>query len=157
MSLTWENVDFDAGHYGTITVKASKCKTERERTIGMTPRLRDALLELWGKSTRHPDDLVFGYKSTPKTAFMAACRDAGIEGYRWHDARHTATTRMMDATKNAELVKKITGHTQSSTFERYYNPSTTTITSIADALSERNERERKRVEDLELVASEAVN
>ncbi|MDQ3131982.1 MAG: site-specific integrase [Acidobacteriota bacterium] len=140
MSLTWENVNFEAGHYGTITVIASKCKTERERTIGMTPRLRDALLELWEQSVRIPNDFVFGYKSTPKTAFMSACTDAGIKDYRWHDGRHTATTRMMEAMPNAELVKKITGHTQSSTFERYYNPSTTTITSVAEALAERNKQ-----------------
>lgn len=146
MSLTWENVDFNAGHYGTITVIASKCKTERERIIGMTPRLHDALRELWEQSAKNPDGLVFNYRSTPKTAFMAACRDAGIDDYRWHDARHTATTRMMDATKNAELVKKITGHTQSSTFERYYNPSTTTITSVAEALATWNEQKQIALE-----------
>ena len=140
LSLTWKNVDFEAGHFGTITVIASKCKTEKMRVIGMTPRLNTALRELWEQSAKNLNDSVFGYKSNPKTAFMSACNDAGIKDYRWHDGRHTATTRMMEATQNAELVKKITGHTQSSTFERYYNPSTTTITSVAEALATRNEQ-----------------
>jgi hypothetical protein len=41
---------------------------------------------------------------------------------------------MMKATANPLLVKKITGHTQNSTFERYYNPSVEMITSVADDL-----------------------
>jgi len=138
IGLTWRNVDFEAGHFGTITVTASKSKTERPRLIGMTPRLRQTLLSIRERSNPAPDDRVFGYKSSPKTAFLAACREARVFDYRWHDSRHTATTRMMEATQNPELVKKITGHTQSTTFARYYNPDIPTITSIAAALEERN-------------------
>ena len=142
LRLRWRDVDFEAGHFGTITVIAANSKTERARTIGMTPRFRDSLMGLWVRSDKHPDSLVFGYRSNPKTAFLSACRDAGILNYTWHDGRHTATTRMMEATNNPDLVKKITGHTQQTTFERYYNPGTFTITSVAEALSERTHKKQ---------------
>jgi integrase len=138
LTLTWKDVDFTAGHYGTITVTVSNSKTESRREIGLTPRFRDALLGLWNKSDQQPASSVFGYRSNPKTAFNSACKDANVTDYTWHDGRHTATTRMMEATNQADLVKKITGHTQQKTFERYYNPSTRVITSVAEALSERN-------------------
>ncbi|MBK6725419.1 MAG: tyrosine-type recombinase/integrase [Acidobacteria bacterium] len=139
LRLTWNDIDFNAGRFGTITVVAQNSKTERRRVIGMTPRLRESLLEQRNLTGLDPDARIFGYKSAPKAAFMAALRDANIEDYRWHDGRHTATTRMMEATNNAELVKKITGHTQHSTFARYYNPNMDTITSVAEALGERNQ------------------
>lgn len=134
ISLTWREVDFNAGYHGTMTVTSERSKTGQQRLIGLTPRLRTELLRLWNSSGKDLDDRVFGYKSTPKTAFMAVCKDAGVEGARFHDSRHTATTLMVHATKNPLLVKKITGHVQVSTFERYYNPDVEMITSAADQL-----------------------
>ena len=151
LRLTWNDLDFNAGRFGTLTVLAKNSKTERRRVIGLTPRLREALLELRTCADGEIDSTVFGYRNASKTAFMAALKDANIEDFTWHDGRHTATTRMMEATYKGDLVKKITGHTQHSTFERYYNPSTDSIVSVAEALAERNEKQ------MELMKAEAIS
>lgn len=134
ITLTWKDVDFDAGHHGIFVVTSGRSKTGQRRLIGLTPRLRAELLKLWEISDRDPDGRVFGYKCSPKTAFMAVCKDAGIEDARFHDCRHTGTTFMVHTSRNPLLVKKITGHVQSTTFERYFNPSVEMITSVADEL-----------------------
>ncbi len=115
LRLTWNDLDFNAGSFGTLTVLAKNSKTERKRIIGLTPRLRAALLELLECAGPDIHATIFGYKYSPKSAFLAALKDAGIKDYRWHDGRHTATTRMMEATHKGHLVKKITGHTQHAT------------------------------------------
>ena len=134
ITLKWRDVDFEAGTNGAMTVTSCKGKVERRRDIPLSPTLRTVLQELWEASSKEQDELVFGYRSTPKTVWDAVLRDAGIDDYRWHDNRHTGTTRMVDSVDNPVLVKKITGHTQDKTFERYYNPSIEKLATVTDAL-----------------------
>ncbi|HZE72004.1 MAG TPA: tyrosine-type recombinase/integrase [Pyrinomonadaceae bacterium] len=46
-------------------------------------------------------------------------QEAGIEDFRFHDCRHTAITRMIQAGIPATETMKISGHTQFVTFARY--------------------------------------
>jgi integrase len=65
--------------------------------------------------------LVFGIKDTVKNGFLSALHEAGIEDFRFHDCRHTAITRMIQAGIPATETMKISGHTQFVTFARYVN------------------------------------
>ena len=141
----------------TITIIAENSKTARARTIGMTPRLYDELERLWELSPKDMSGLVFGIKSTIKTAFKAACDDAGIEGYHWHDARHTAITRMVNTGQPSAVIIKISGHTQHATFARYVNPDTEAITSVADALACLNVRAEEASIATAASASDQIN
>lgn len=145
--LRWRDVDFTSR---TITILAENSKTARARTVGITPRLYDELAVLWQASPQDEDGLVFGITSTVKTSFKAACKEAGIEGYRWHDGRHTGITRMVQTKAASALIMKVSGHTQHATFARYVNPDTEAITGIANALAILNS-EVVRQEALELV------
>jgi integrase len=150
--LRWRDVDFASR---TLTVVAENSKTARARTIGMTPRVYDELVQLWNSSPQNTNDSVFGYdkpNSTVKTAFAAALSEAGIEGLRWHDLRHTGITRMVDTKQPTAVIMKVSGHTQHPTFARYVNPNTEAITNIAEALGALH---NKADEDGE--ASEAIN
>ncbi len=60
-------------------------------------------------------------KDTVKNAFLSALEEAGIEDFRFHDCRHTAVTRMIQAGIPATETMKISGHTQFVTFARYVN------------------------------------
>jgi integrase len=74
-----------------------------------------------------------------KKSFTLARKETGLEDFRFHDARHTAITRMV-RTKHPHLeIMKISGHTQMTTFARYVNPDTQTIQTIANSLSNYNE------------------
>lgn len=116
--LQWKDVDFDAG---TLTIQASNSKTERTRTIGLTSRAKGELENLWDESLKDVNALVFGVTSTIKNAWKTLCTTARIHDLKFHDLRHTATTRMIRAGVSHTEVMKITGHTQISTFLRYLN------------------------------------
>jgi integrase len=57
-----------------------------------------------------------------KRAFGAACRRALIKGLRFHDLRHTATTRMIEKGANIAAVRKVLGHANINTTMRYAHP-----------------------------------
>ena len=140
--LVWKDVNFAER---TINILAMNTKTATARTVGMTERVYAELTRLWEQSPKDLAELVFGIKDTIKRSFASACRDAGIEGFRFHDCRHTAITRMIQAGLSPMEVMKISGHTQMNTFARYVNPNTQAVQRIADVLSAYNANENMRV------------
>ena len=86
----------------------------------MTDRLKAELEKLWRNSKRDTKALVFEV-SEIKRSFATACRLAGITDFRFHDLRHTATTRIAGIVKETTTAMRITGHTQIKTFMRYNN------------------------------------
>ncbi|MCA1638352.1 MAG: tyrosine-type recombinase/integrase, partial [Acidobacteria bacterium] len=101
-----------------MLIQITNTKTEEERTVGITSRLRIELGRLWEESPKDMDSLVFGITDTIKTAFASACQNANIKDFHLHDCRHTATTRMIASGSPHTEVMKITGHTQLKTFLR---------------------------------------
>lgn len=115
--MIWRDIDFKKE---IITIRAENTKTETERIIGLTPRLKEELEKLWNISPQKNTGSVFGVKSI-KTAFRTACRKAKITNFRFRDCRHTATTRMVNSGVPQAEIMKVTGHTQLKTFLRYVN------------------------------------
>lgn len=118
LKLRWSDVDMDAG---MIRVRAFNTKTMRERVLALTSRLRDELLALRTARPGEGESLVFGYSEVEKT-WARACRRAGLVGLRFHDLRHTAATRLVEAHIPLPEVGKQLGHTQAQTTWRYVNP-----------------------------------
>lgn len=135
IKLRWSEVCFDSW---LIRIKAENSKTARPRVVAMTPRLRDELLRLWLNSRQDISARVFGVTDNFKKGFAAACKLAGVEGFRFHDARHTAITRMVAAGIPPMELMKVSGHTQYSTFARYINPTEQAVKKAAEALSAYN-------------------
>lgn len=130
--LKWSDVDL---YTAMIYVRATTTKTMTARSVGMTPRVKDELNTLWRKSPKDVSGLVFGITDTVKTGFASACRAADITGFRFHDARHTAITRMVAAGMPPAEIMKISGHTQMTTFARYVNPTADAARKGADLLA----------------------
>ena len=89
----------------------------------MEPIVRTALLELREKAGDaeyvfvNPDT---GTRYTDvKKAFSAACRQAGITDFRFHDLRHTFGTRLADAGVDVVKIKELMGHASIVTTMRY--------------------------------------
>jgi integrase len=101
----------------------------------MTQRVYDELLILWEQSLRDLNELVFGITGTVKRSFTSACVEAGVDNFHFHDLRHTAITRMIQAGLSPMEVMKVSGHTQMNTFARYVNPNTQAVIRIADVLT----------------------
>lgn len=129
--LRWNDVDLETGK---ITVRAENAKTERTRVVGITQRMKAELTQLWHRSPQSQDELVFGIVSTIKNGWKSLCNAAEIQDLRFHDLRHTATTRFIRAGVPVTEVMKITGHSQMSTFLRYLNQTEESINESARSL-----------------------
>ncbi|HEX8177796.1 MAG TPA: site-specific integrase [Pyrinomonadaceae bacterium] len=134
--LRWSEVNLEKF---TIYIKAMNTRSPHPRTVGITPRLGYELERLYESSPKDPNCLVFGVKDTVKRSFTSACRAAGIEGFRFHDCRHTAITRMLRSGLEAAEVMKVSGHTQWKTFLRYVNPDEVAAKEFADQLAAYND------------------
>jgi integrase len=131
--MKWQDVDFSKSE---IFIPQTNTKTEDSRTVGITPRLREELELLWEVSPKDRNQIVFGITDTIKTAWKTACRLANIDDFRFHDCRHTATTRMISSGSPHTEVMKITGHSQLKTFLRYLNITSETANSVASRLND---------------------
>ncbi len=133
LKMRWQDVSLETGE---IYIPQTNTKTEESRTVGITPRLRQKLELLWKASPKDKTMLVFGITDNVKHAFKSACDEAGIKDFRFHDCRHTATTRMIASGSPHTEVMKITGHTQLKTFLRYLNITPETARAVASRLNE---------------------
>ena len=119
LNLTWDRADLKAG---LIRLKAEDTKTDDARSIPLTTDLTARLKNLY-KIRYLNQSHVFLVKGksvhSVKTAFKAACRRAGIEGFRFHDFRHTAVTNMRRAGIDHLTIMRITGHKTLEVFKRY--------------------------------------
>jgi integrase len=130
--MVWKDVNWITNE---IYIPQTNTKTEDARTVGITPRLRAELEKLWAISSKNNNSIAFGITTTVKTAFQAACNEAGIQDFRFHDCRHTATTRMVASGSPHTEVMKITGHSQIKTFLRYLNVTSETTSKVASRLN----------------------
>jgi integrase len=143
-SLRWRDVDFVNG---VLNIQAFNTKTMRARQVAMTTRLQLELERLRETAPDRPNTLVFGVIDNVQTSFERARADAGINGLRFHDLRHTAATRLAGAHIPLSEVGRVLGHSQPSTTYRYINSNIDTARRAAAALNTFNS---------EIVAHEAV-
>jgi integrase len=136
LSLTWKDVDFKNG---TLYIAAPKNGDPRH--VPMSARLHATLKALprrlrinhvftgsirttpaAGKRKR-PLNQSIGKVGEPfqdvDTSFEKACAKAGIEGFRFHDLRHTAASHMIMAGVPFRTVGEILGHKTAAMTERY--------------------------------------
>ncbi len=122
LGLEWSDVDLDIS---MITVNQTNSKSKRQRKIPINSFLRSLLVELKLKSGNN--EYVFTDNDgkplkSIRTAFGTACKRAGLKGFRFHDLRHTAATRMVESGANIVAISKILGHSDIKTTMRYAHP-----------------------------------
>ncbi len=117
--LRWRDVDFVKGF---ILIEDSK--SGKSRKIPMNGPVFDMLHGM----SRAPE-FIFENPRTQtcyanfKTAWQGVCQRAGIRGVRFHDTRHTAISRMVEAGVDLVTVSKIAGHSDINMTTRYAHPS----------------------------------
>ncbi len=81
--MCWKDIDFNSDE---ITIPKKNTKTDAQRSVCMTPRLKAALEEIKQvappQEAPRPDDLVFGIASTIKTAWDKLRNNAAITEFR---------------------------------------------------------------------------
>jgi integrase len=139
--LTWGDIDFKER---LITIRAFNTKTMRERQVAITQRLIKVLKPMHKASNRNPEELVFKIKTSVKTAFNKAKKDAGVPDLRFHDLRHTHATKLVSKHLPLSEVGRMLGHTQANTTYRYVNPTVETARRAVAILDELNRTSKKK-------------
>jgi integrase len=55
-----------------------------------------------------------------RNAWLACTKEAGLRGFRFHDCRHVAVSRMLNAGTPAQVVAQIAGWTSTAMIKQYY-------------------------------------
>jgi integrase len=118
LSLRWPQVDFPRG-----VIHVTHTKTAKDRMMPMSQRVRELLLKMHrGRKGEH----VFASRLKKgralveiKRAFRAACDDAGIADFHFHDLRHTFATRVGDAGHNSRTIADLLGHSNTLQSDQY--------------------------------------
>jgi len=132
LSLKWENIDF---RKGKIFIEDSKNGKSRE--VYMNTFIFETLKEL-PKNSEYvfPNNETGKHIQDVKNSFRAACNKAKIKGLRFHDLRHTAATKMVEAGIDIATVSKILGHSSIMMTMRYAHPGEKTMRAAAEKLGE---------------------
>ncbi len=128
--LCWKDVYLDDRR---IYIQGTNSKTGKPRYVPMTSRVVENLKRLQSDD-KLPDELVFGIKSSAKTAWENALTATGIENLRFHDLRATGITRMLRAGIPEAEVMKISGHSDYKTFLKYVRQDKQGAETAADRL-----------------------
>jgi integrase len=114
--LAWQDVDLKRG-----VIRVVHTKNGERREIPMTDTLRETLQQL----PRHVDSAyVFPGKTKHglvdiRKRFNRALREAGIEGFVFHDLRHTFASHLVMAGVDLMTVKEFLGHKDIKMTQRY--------------------------------------
>lgn len=110
VSMRWENV-----HLKSRVVLVPETKNGEPRRVPLSTRavqiLKARLRDLGPVWSMRPDSV--------SQAFERVCRKAGIEGLRFHDLRHEATSRLFEKGLNTMEAAAVTGHKTLVMLKRY--------------------------------------
>jgi integrase len=124
LSLKWGNVDLENN---LIIITAANNKSKKTKRVPVNSVLSTMLRELKFRNQKKSEYVFLGDDDKPvkdiKTAYLNACRRAGIQSLRFHDLRHTAGTRMVESGVGIVAISKILGHASVElTMKRYLHP-----------------------------------
>lgn len=103
MALTWDDINLPAK---LLTVRAAAAKSGKARHVPLNTEATAALKQ-WKKQAG--DGKPFPFRDL-KTAWSALLTTAKIEGFRWHDLRHTFASQLVMAGVNLNAVRELLGH-----------------------------------------------
>ncbi len=120
LGLRWADVDLVAR---MLTIRGTTAKTGHTRRV---PLNATALAALNKWKPEHPDAAALVFPGdrgkaiqSVKTAFTALLKDAQIKGFRFHDLRHHAASRMVQQGTDLFVVSQVLGHKSTLMTQRY--------------------------------------
>ncbi|MFP4263026.1 MAG: site-specific integrase [Halomonas sp.] len=165
LGLEWRRVSFQ---HALLTLEPDHDKAGKRRTVPLNDVAMAALKRRaafvakycpgspWVFAKRNGERL-----GTPRYAFTAACKAAGITNYRIHDMRHTCASWMVSEGVPLADVKEVLGHSTIAMTEKYAHlaphrardavaslTSSTSEPSESSSQSRHNERPARVIEDL---------
>ena len=129
-ALLWSDISLERGW---IRVRAENAKGDKFREIPISARFRGVLEmarydpagQTFGPH-QHPFGNEIGQRiGSPKKMWGTAVRKAGISDLTFHDLRHEAGSRWLEAGMSLHHVKELLGHASISTTDTYLNATRT--------------------------------
>lgn len=141
LELRWKDIDFDTRLVTIRGVGGRGTKSDAHREeVGheirpLMPEALAILLELL-PTEGHPDPeaLVFPVDGVNafRMRFGRITKKAGLLDLTFHDLRHEATSRLAKRYKNPLDLKRVTGHQDLRSLDRYYQPDLTELARVGD-------------------------
>jgi integrase len=145
LNLQWKQIDFNQN---TILVRNLKAGSGKSFHLPMSELVRETLLSLREESA---SPYVFINPHTGeryveiKKAFIAACKDAKITDFRFHDFRHTAATWLVEAGADAYTIAAILGHSTIEMSARYTHASDERKRNFLEAIAIKSEKNCRKI------------
>ncbi|MCB1635685.1 MAG: site-specific integrase, partial [Xanthomonadales bacterium] len=102
-SLLWTDIDLDRR---SLTVRAAAAKGGKRRDVPLNSEAV-AVLARWRDQSDGPR--VFGVADAKK-AFSGVLQEAGIDGFTFHDLRHTFASKLVMGGTDLNTVRELLGH-----------------------------------------------
>lgn len=120
LKLEWHEINFETR---SIHIPREKCKTKRDRTVPITTPCMAILKAQKKANVDSSNAYVFGMWDSSDVLghrFKVLTKNAKIEGLRFHDLRHEATSRFFEKSTLTDIeIALITGHSDLRTLKRY--------------------------------------
>jgi integrase len=134
--LKWRDVDLVT--LG-VTVRGAGAKSGRTRHIPLNTEAHDVITR-WQPEQVDPDGLVFpGDDGDPlvtlKTAWLAVAKVAKLNGFRFHDLRHTFASKLVQAGVDLASVRALLGHSDFALTLRYAHLAAENLTAAVAKLN----------------------
>jgi integrase len=132
MQLRWEDVD-------EKTVRLSGQKTQRPRRIAVSEALLKQLRRRSGaaRALVFPSQKDENKPANLEAAWQGALKRAGIEGFRWHDLRHTAASYLAMEGASPVEIAAVLGHAGLQLVTRYSHLSDDHVAQVATRIGGR--------------------
>lgn len=114
LALEWRHVDLQAQ-----TAFLPMTKNGTSRTVPLSKAAIDILRTLPSSASGRVFPISY---MVVHNCFSDACKRAGIKDLKFHDLRHTATTRLAEKLPNVIELASVTGHQTIQMLKRYYHP-----------------------------------
>ena len=135
IQLQWQDLDLEQG-----LIYFGRTKNRKLKTVPMNRPARNAIE--WLSNHRYGDYLFMWPwgeeigRTTIYEAFKKACRAAEVQGFRFHDLRHTAASYLVMSGADLTTVKEILGHREIEMTLRYSHLAPAHKASAMDKLGE---------------------
>jgi integrase len=133
LGLERERVDLSTGRLTLYRTKSGK-----PRGVPINRAVYDALVALEPDANRRNGRVFAGRHGAAwgqiRTAFASALRRAGIEGFRFHDLRHTAASHLVMRDASLKDVQELLGHADLKMTQRYAHLSPAHLRGAVDRL-----------------------
>ena len=147
LRLKWQDIDLE-----NRIILVKQTKSGKPRTLPINSRLLDELM--WLKKRNRKSQCLFtnsktgGPLKTIRRSFDAACRDAKLQNFRFHDLRRTFGSRLALAGVDLNRIKELLGHASLKTTEIYLHAELKDIREAVEVLCQNTPKSGKKRGDL---------